>query len=146
MAPSFVTTRRRAILALTGFIGLVSAASAARKPATTSDSDAELLRLGKEFEGIAERIDFVIDNTGPGQSYYDQMLSDAANEYEIIHERISSLRATNWQGLQVKARVATWASVGKMYPEDSAILIDPIALSLAEDVLTIGSRNVTQTG
>jgi hypothetical protein len=46
----------------------------------------------------------------------------------------------------ITARVATWASVGKMYPEDSTILIDPMTLSLAEDVLTIESRNVTQTG
>lgn len=99
MALSFVTTRRRAILALTGFTGLVSAAS---KPAATSDSDAELLRLGEEFERIAERIDFAIDNTVPGQSYYDQMLSDAADEYEIIHERINNMQATTWGDFRSK--------------------------------------------
>jgi len=35
---------------------------------------------------------------------------------------------SNTPELISKARVATWASAGKMYPEDSAILIDPIAL------------------
>jgi hypothetical protein len=144
MVLAFVATRRRVMLGLTGLFGLVSVSKATEKVATTVDNDAELLRLGRQFEAAAERINFAMDNSGPGQSYYDQMLSDAADEYEIIHERISSLRATTWQGLQVKARVATWASAGKMYPEDSTILIDPIALSLAEDVLTIGSRNVAK--
>lgn len=139
MVLAFVATRRRVMLGLTGLFGLVSAARAASKPATTSDSDAELLRLGKEFERIAEQIDFAIDNTGPGQSYYDKMLSDALAEYEIIHERINNLQATTWRGLQVKARVGTWASAGKMYPEDSAILIDPMALSLAADVLKLSA-------
>lgn len=142
MSRSFVTTRRRALLALTGLIGVASGARASEKPAATSYSDAELLRLSKEFERVAERIDFAIDNTGPGQSYYDQMLSDGLDEYKTIHEQINRLQATTFQGLRVKARIAVWASAGRMYPEDTAILIDPIALSLAEDVLNIQLRYI----
>jgi hypothetical protein len=51
---------------------------------------------------------------------------------------------SNTPELISKARVATSASAGKMYPEDSPILIDPIALSLAEDNRVAKCRKATE--
>ena len=140
MTPGFAVTRRRAMALLTGLIGFAGAARATAEVATKIDDDAELIRLGRQFEAIAERIDFAIDHSGPGHSYYDQTLTDAIADYGVVYDRISALRATTTAGLSVKARIVTWASAGKMHPEDSAILIDPIALSLAEDLLKVASQ------
>jgi hypothetical protein len=103
-------------------------------------SDSELIKLGATFDDVAERVDFALQHSGPGHSFYIEMLTTALDEFEIVRERIGSIRAKTMAGLKVKARVAKWTSSGAMYPEDTAILVDPIALSLAEDVLRAGRR------
>jgi hypothetical protein len=103
-------------------------------------SDSELIKLGATFDDVAERVDFALQHSGPGHSFYIEMLTTALDEFEIVRERIGSIRAKTMAGLKVKARVAKWASSGAMYPEDTAILVDPIALSLVDDVLKAGSQ------
>jgi hypothetical protein len=130
MTAKFRTTRRAALIGITSLFG----GALALRP-----SDVELLKLGATFDDIAERVDFALQHSGPGHSYYTEMLTTALNDFEIIRERIGAIRAKTMGGLKVKARVAKWASSGAMYPEDTAILVDPIALSLADDVLKAGS-------
>ena len=126
MTAKFRTTRRAALIGLTSLFGSVI---------VLRPSDGELLKLGATFDDIAERVDFALRHSGPGHSYYTEMLTTALNDFEIVRERIGAIRAKTMAGLKVKARVAKWASSGAMYPEDTAILVDPIALSLADDVL-----------
>jgi hypothetical protein len=126
MTAKFQTTRRAALLGLTSLFGGTVA---------LCRSDGELLKLGATFDDIAERVDFALQHSGPGHSYYTEMLTIALNDFEIIRWRIAAIRAETMAGLKVKARVAKWASSGAIYPEDTAILVDPMALSLADDVL-----------
>lgn len=124
-------------MGLAGLFGISGAS--ATIPAIKTSPDAELIGLGAQFDDIAARIDFAVEHSGPGQSYYTRMLTDAIEAYGAVYVKVTVLPATSLEGLRVKARIAKWSSAGKMYPEDTAILIDPMALSLAEDLLNFGT-------
>ena len=70
MTPGFAATRRRAVLLLAGLIGFACVARATANAATKTDDDAELSRLGRQFEAIAEQIGRLGSKTIPLLAVY----------------------------------------------------------------------------
>ena len=137
MAERLVSTRRSTLLGLAGFLGGTNFIPPVSVAHAIAHPDAELIALGEQFDDIAAQIDFAIDNTGPGQSYYQSAMETAFDEYRMIHPRIMALTATTIEGFKVKARVARWSSADKMSPDDGCVFADVMALSLVRDVLDL---------
>lgn len=129
MTAVFAITRR-AVLA-----GLAPLLNSGSVNASIS-RDRELIRLGGMFDYITARVDASLEPSTEDQWQADA-LSAALDEFDVVRSRIASLRATTLLGLQVKARLVQWSSSGVASDEDTAIAIDPMALSLADDILVM---------
>lgn len=78
----------------------------------TAEGDAQLLRLGAEFDAAAAQYEVEANREYPktraGNEAADRGLNAAEAKVRAVHEQMLPLRATTLAGLQAKARVCQW--------------------------------------
>lgn len=91
-------------------------------------SDDDLLLCGREFDVVAARLDKCIDH----RLYISDELIDRLG---AVLRSIKIRRATTFEGLQVKARVASWDLSENLSLPENCGLVDQMSYSIFTDLL-----------
>ena len=105
----------------------------------TSDADAYLLALGRDFDAASAKLDSVLANErDPPWRLLDELTH--------LDTEIVATQAVTMEGLCVKARAACWALLGDIDPEGQATTDKRMALSIVRDLIRLFAPNLEQPG
>ena len=135
MMKNALVSRRAALASLATSSLLVGTSPAF----ATSDADAYLLALGRDFDATSAKLDSVLaDGRDPSWKLLEELTR--------LDTEIVATQAVTMEGLCVKARAACWALLGDIDAEGQETTDKRMALSIVRDLIRLSAPDMERPG
>ena len=104
-----------------------------------AQSDARLIKLGRQFDNVASNIDLAVG----GQK---ELCLSMLQHMDELANAIESQSAITLDGLRVKARIAAWALMGDLEARQDCALAQDMSRSILRDLIRNFDSNCQRPG